>query len=187
QRTANIFAENTAALVSSRQVVIIPSVPAGAYGLRPEVAWNKGVSLDQDMRLFNRQAGLSLEFFRNDFSNQVVTDYENPREIRFYNLEGTSYSNSLQAEWFMHPVKALEMRLAYRFFDVKTTYGNQLLDKPLVARHRGFLNLGYATSNHWHFDYTLTITGQKRLPSTHDNPAAYQLGDYSRSYVLMNA
>lgn len=187
QRTANIFAENTAALVSSRQVVIVPTAAAGAYGLRPEVAWNKGLSLDQDIRLFNRQAGFSVEFFRNDFSNQVVTDYENPREIRFYNLEGKSYSNSLQAEWFMYPLKALEMRLAYRFFDVKTTYGNQLLEKPLVARHRGFLNLGYATPDHWHFDYTFTITGQKRLPSTQDNPEAYRLGNYSESYVLMNA
>ena len=44
QRTANIFAENNSVFVSSRAVIIIPSTANGAYGLKPEVAWNKGIS-----------------------------------------------------------------------------------------------------------------------------------------------
>ena len=86
------------------------------------------------------------------------------------------------------PLSHFEARMAYRFFDVKTTYGDELLQKPLVARHRGFLNLAYNThSGGWHFDYTLNITGQKRLPSTAANPTDYRLPDYSRAYVTMNA
>lgn len=187
QRTANIFAENTAAFASSRIVRIAADHPQQAYGLSPEVAWNSGFSFDQSFRLFHREASFSLEFFRNDFSNQVVVDYENPRELVFYNLDGRSYSNSLQAELRLMPLPHLETRMAYRLFDVKTTYGNMLRQRPLVARHRGFLNLGYAPHGGWHFDYTLNLTGRKRMPSTLGNPEAYQLPDYSPAYVTMNA
>ncbi|SEK70036.1 TonB-dependent receptor [Parapedobacter koreensis] len=189
QRTANIFAENTAALASSRMVRIASANSnANAYGLKPEVAWNTGISVDQSFRLFHREASISAEFFRNNFTNQVVVDYENPRELAFYNLEGQSYSNSLQTELRLMPLPNFEARMAYRFFDVKTTYGNTLLQRPLVARHRGFLNLGYATpSGGWHVDYTLNITGQKRLPSTTANPVEYQVPGHSRTYTTMNA
>lgn len=189
QRTANIFAENTAALASARIVRIAAANTAeNAYGLQPEVAWNTGVSFDQSFRLFNREASFSTEFFRNDFSNQVVVDYENPRELSFYNLDGRSYSNSVQTELRFMPLSHFETRMAYRFFDVKTMYGDELLQKPLVARHRGFLNLAYNThSGGWHFDYTLNITGQKRLPSTAANPVDYQMPDYSKAYMTMNA
>ncbi|MFC3196775.1 TonB-dependent receptor domain-containing protein [Parapedobacter deserti] len=189
QRTANIFAENTAALASSRTVrIMTANAGENAYGLKPEVAWNTGVSVDQSFRLFHREASFSTEFFRNDFTNQVVVDYENPRELSFYNLDGMSYANSLQAEFRFMPLPHLETRMAYRFFDVKTTYEGELQQRPLVARHRGFLNLGYNTHRGgWHFDYTMNITGQKRLPSTAANPTAYRLPNFSRSYVTMNA
>ncbi len=189
QRTANIFAENTAALASSRIVRIAAANTAeNAYGLKPEVAWNTGLSFDQSFRLMHREASFSVELFRNDFTNQIVVDYENPRELAFYNLDGRSYSNSLQTEFRFMPLPHFETRMAYRFFDVKTTYDGQLLQRPLVARHRGFLNLAYAThGGGWHFDYTLNVTGQKRLPSTVANPTEYQLPDFSRAYVTMNA
>ncbi len=189
QRTANIFAENTAALASSR-IVRIAAANTGenAYGLRPEVAWNTGLSFDQSFRLMNREAAFSIEFFRNSFTNQIVVDFENPRELAFYNLDGQSFSNSMQTEFRFMPAPHFEARMAYRFFDVKTTYDGTLLQRPLVARHRGFLNLGYNThSGGWHFDYTLNITGQKRLPSTVANPTEYQLVDFSPTYVTMNA
>src|SRR5690606_17796692 len=57
QRTANIFAENTAALASSRIVRIATATHGeNAYGLKPEVAWNTGLSFDQSFRLMNREA-----------------------------------------------------------------------------------------------------------------------------------
>lgn len=189
QRTANIFAENTAVLASSRIVSVGDgNSRAHAYGLKPEIAWNTGLSFDQDFRVLNRQASFSIELFRNDFINQVVVDFENPQEIAFYNLNGKSFSNSMQAEFRFMPFPHFEARTAYRFFDVKTTYGGDLLQRPLVARHRGFLNLAYNThSGGWHFDYTLNVVGQKRMPYTGSNPAAYRMMDYSKAYVTMNA
>ncbi|MFL5787461.1 MAG: cation transporter [Flavisolibacter sp.] len=186
QRTANIFAENMGLMVSSRQINIIDQVPGKAYGLNPEIAWNKGISIDQKFRLFNKEASVNVDFYRNDFVNQVVVDLENAREVKFYNLQGRSFSNSLQTELNFIPLNNLYIKLAYRLYDVKTTYGNQLLEKPLIAKHRGFANLAYDL-NGWKLDYTINIVGNKRIPSTGANPDPYKLSDYSPSYLTMNA
>jgi hypothetical protein len=136
--------------------------------------------------LFNQDATFSVDYYRNDFTNQVVVDLENAREVRFYNLTGKSYSNSFQAEMSMIPVSKLELRLAYRYFDVNTTYSGGLLQKPFTAKHRAFANLAYDLDG-WKLDYTLNFTGQKRLPSTALNPQAFKLAESSPSYVTMNA
>ncbi|HLO81350.1 MAG TPA: TonB-dependent receptor, partial [Chitinophagaceae bacterium] len=186
QRTANVFVENMGSLVSSRMVSILGAPTGKAYGLDPEVAWNKGISVDQKMKLFNREAMVSVDFFRNDFQNQVVADMEDPRQLKFYNLDGKSYSNSFQVEFTTIPVKNLDVRLAYRWFDVKTTYGTELLQKPFTASHRAFMNLAYEVAG-WKFDYTLNFVGEKRLPSTESNPPQYQFPLVSSAYVTMNA
>ena len=186
QRTANIFAENNGVFASSRQVNIIAPSASGAYGLKPEVAWNKGISIDQKFKLFNRVANVGIDFFRNDFTNQVVVDVEDARQIKFYNLQGKSYSNSFQAEVSFIPIQQFDVKLAYRMFDVKTTYSHQLLQKPLTAQNRAFANLAYET-NGWKFDYTVSYNGKKRLPSTAANPIEYQRLSYSPSFATMNA
>lgn len=186
QRTANIFAENNSVFASARAINILSSAPGKAYGLDPEVAWNKGISVDQKFKLFQQDASFSVDYYRNDFNNQVVVDLEDSRQVKFYNLEGKSYSNSLQAELNITPVEKFDVRLAYRFFDVKTTFGDKLLQKPLTAQNRAFANLAYDI-NGWKFDYTVNYMGNKRIPSTSANPQNYQLSKTSPSYVLMNA
>lgn len=186
QRTANIFAENIGALVSARALILPADYQQNAYGLQPEVSWNKGISLDQQFKLFGRPASFGIDFFRNDFVNQVVVDMEDISSIRFYNLEGKSYANSLQAEWSFAPAEQLDVRMAYRYFAVKTTYGDQLKEKPLTAAHRAFTNIAY-TWKGWKMDYTLQLIGAKRIPPTGENPLQYQMPAYSPAYVTMNA
>lgn len=186
QRTANIFAENTNAFVSSRQLQILSTNTYGAYGLRPEVAWNKGISVDQNFKLFRKQMVLNLDYFRTDFTHQVVVDYEDVNKVSFYNLDGQSYSNSFQAEMYFYPVKFLEWRLAYRFLDVKTTYDGELKSKPLISSHRWFTNFGY-DNHHWRFDATLSFNGSKRIPDTKQNPVMHRMPEYSPQYYLLNA
>lgn len=186
QRTANIFAENASVFVSARQVSIFSAGGGKAYGLKPEIAWNKGISIDQKLKLFGNDATISADYFRNDFTDQVVVDVENARQVKFYNLDGRSYSNSFQVEVNMEPVKRFEVRIAYRYFDVKTTYSGQLLERPLIARDRAFTNLAYTVGG-FKFDYTLTYNGKKRLPNTSANIPVYQLPAYSPPYFLMNA
>lgn len=189
QRTANIFAENLGIFASSREIDFEQLVNNNgtAYGLKPEVSWNTGLTFDQDFFLFGRESGLSLELFHNNFTDQVVVDWEDPTAISFYNLDGKSYSNSLQAEFRFMPAPHFETRMAYRLLDVQTDYNDGRLQKPLTAKHRGFVNMAYNLHSGWSFDYTLNVVGQKRLPSTVDNPIEYQLADYSDAYVTMNA
>jgi hypothetical protein len=186
QRTANIFAENNSVFASARNVLIRSSAIGKAYGLNPEIAWNKGLTVDQKLKIFNRNATWSVEFFRNDFKDQVIVDLENAREVSFYNLDGRSYSNSFQTEFSFEPVRKLNLRLAYRYFDVKTTYDGELLEKALTSKNRGFANLAYDIKG-WKFDYTINYNGRKRIPSTSANPTVYQRNAYSPEYVLMNA
>ena len=186
QRTANIFAENAGLLVSARTINILSASAGKAYGMDPEVAWNKGVSINQQFKLFGRDATAGLDYFRNDFSNQVVVDLEDSRQAKFYNLSGKSYSNSLQAEMNTSPFKDLDVRLAYRWFDVQSTYSGDLLQKPLTALNRAFVNIAYQYKK-WKFDYTLNMIGTKRIPPTTSNPPEFQQAAYSPSYITMNA
>lgn len=185
QRTANILAENSGIMVSSRNLNILSSSISKAYGLDPEVAWNKGVSIDQKFRLFNSEAMLSIDFFRNDFINQVIVDLEKVGQAKFYNLNGKSYSNSFQAELSFLPIKNFDVRLAFRLFDVKATYDGVLLQKPLIASNRAFANLSYGISG-WKLDYTINLVGSKRIPSTQTNPVNFILPESSPNYFTMN-
>ncbi|MBN8685674.1 MAG: TonB-dependent receptor [Chitinophagales bacterium] len=186
QRTANVFAENTSTLVSAREIVFVASTAGKAYGLNPEIAWNKGISVDQRFRLFNREASASVDFFRNDFANQAVVNLEQGNYVFFSDLNGRSFSNSLQLELNAEPLRRFEWRLAYRFFDVRMTYDGVLKQKPFTAKHRAFANLAYNISG-WKLDYTVNLNGAKRIPALQGNPPVYQREMTSPAYWLMNA
>lgn len=191
RRAANIFAENQQLFGSSRQINI-DNAGGEIYGLDPEVAWNYGVSYLQGFNLFNRQGNITLDYYRTDFENQVVVDWENPQEISFYNLDGKSYANSFQVELDYEVVKNVEIRAAYKNYDVKTDYNSGSLQKPLQAKNRFFANVGYETvpkdnGSQWRFDYTLHAVGEQRLPDTSTNPTEYQLEAAAAPYNLMNA
>jgi outer membrane receptor protein involved in Fe transport len=189
QRTANIFAENMSIFASSRTMRIqAENVNSKAYGLNPEVAWNFGLNFSQDFTFKDREGSLSIDFYRTIFENQVVVDLDKTaRAISFYNLAGKSYSNSLQAELNYELARHFDVRLAYRLYDVKTTYHGQLLQRPLVSQHRAFINLAYMTRSRWTFDYTVQWWGRKRLPNTSMNPEQYRLAEFSPAFFLMNA
>lgn len=191
RRAANIFAENQQLFGSSRTIQVQGN-GGNIYGLDPEKAVNFGVSFLQGFNLFDRPGNFSIDFYRTDFENQVVVDWENPREVVFNNLDGKSYANSLQVELNHELLPGFEVRTAYKFYDVKTQYQTGLMQKPMVARNRFFTNLGYNTEakengSQWRFDYTLNVLGEQRLPSTASNPVAFQLGDFVEGYSLMNA
>ena len=191
KRAANIFAENQQLFGSSRQIRLVDD-GGEVYGLDPEDAWNYGVSFLQGFLLTERKGNVTIDFYRTDFKNQIVVDWENPNEISFYNLDGKSVANSFQFEVNYELFKNLDLRTAYKYYDVKTDYQTGLLQKPLQAKHRYFANVGYETTPkdngaQWRFDYTLHTLGEQRLPNTSSNPEQYQLGDYSEPYSLMNA
>ncbi len=181
-RVPNIFAENTGLLVSSREFAVTEK-------LNPEEAWNYGVNFSHDFGLFGRVFTLNAEYYRTDFINQVVTDLEtNPQFAYFYNLDGQSYSNSLQFDLTFQPFDRFDITTAYRLIDVKTTINGKLLEKPLQSRHKAFLNLAYATMfDEWQFDLTAQYNGPGRLPNTASNPEEYRLGETFPSFMIYNA
>ena len=191
KRAANIFAENQQLFGSSREIKISNN-GGNIYGLDPEDAWNYGVSFLQGFTFLDRPGNFTVDFYKTDFKNQIVVDWENPQEIAFYNLEGKSYASSFQVEVNHELLKNLEVRTAYKYYDVRTDYKSGSLQKPIQAQHRYFVNLGYQTpakenGSQWKFDYTLHALGKQRIPSTASYPAQYQLPDYAEPYSLMNA
>jgi outer membrane receptor for ferrienterochelin and colicins len=191
KRAANIFAENQKLFATSR-AINIQSTGGNVYGLDPEVAWNYGVSFLQGFELFGRKADLTLDFYRTDFQNQVVVDYENPYEVNFYNLEGSSFANSFQAEFSLNILERLDFKTAYKFYDVKTQYKSGKLNKPLTSQHRVFANLSFETVKKdkggvWKFDTTFNWFGKQRFSSTVSSPEAYQLPSYSPTISTLNA
>lgn len=190
RRVANIFAENQKFFSSARKINLM-NQSGKIYGLNPEKAWNYGVSFLQGFKLAEREGDISVDFYRTDFQNQVVVDWENPRLVSFYNLEGKSYANSLQAEINYQILKGLNLKVAYKYYDVQTDYTSGKKAQPLQAKHRFFANLAYDTpikqGRQWRFDYTFNRVGEQRLPSTATNPQAYRLSDYTKPYNVMNA
>ncbi len=181
-RVANPIAENTAVLVSSRQLVVNER-------LNPERAWNYGVNLSHDFRLFNRYGSVLIDLYRTDFTNQIVTDLDaNPQQIRFYNLNGASFANTAQIEANYQPIKRLDVKMAYKLYDVRTTINSELRRRPLISRDRALLNVAYATKkDKWKFDFTTQWIGRKRIPDTQISPSEFRLETNSPAYVVLNA
>lgn len=187
QRTANVFTENPVIFVSSRELVL-PANTSGAYGLKPEVSWNYGLNYTWHFKAYTLPVTFSADLYHNRFENQVVVDMDqSARKVVLYNLAGESYSTSAQLQLNLEPVKRMEVRLSYRWYDVKTTYNGQLLQRPYVAGNRGFLNLAYTTRKKWSFDYTLQYTGTKRIPALNENPENLRMPDRSPQFFTMNA
>ena len=190
KRSANIFAENQQLFASSRQINI-NNVNGNIYGLNPEVAWNYGVSYLQKFKLFDKKGDITFDFYRTDFSNQVVVDWENPQAISFYDLNGKSIANSFQLEVNYELAKNLNLRTAFKYFNISTDYKSGNLQKPLQPNNRFFANISYETATkdngaQWKFDFTFNNIGKQRLPNTATNPIQYQLPINSKRYSLLN-
>jgi outer membrane receptor for ferrienterochelin and colicin len=191
KRSANIFTENQQLFATSRQINILSS-GGNIYGLDPEIAWNYGFSYLQGFNLFGRKADITLDYYKTNFTNQVVVDWENPREINFYNLNGKSFANSFQVELNYTIFEGFDLRTAYKFYDVKTDYNSGRLERPLTPQHRLFANIGYrttmkATGAHWKFDTTYNWLSNQRFAATTSNPNQYQLPDRTPTVATLNA
>ena len=190
KRSANVFAENQQLFASSRQINL-NNVGGSIYGLPPEIAWNYGVSFMQKYTVFDKKGDITFDFYRTDFQNKVVVDWENPQEISFYDLVGQSIANSFQVEINYNLAANFNVRMAYKYFDNTTDYKSGNLQKPLQPKNRFFANVSYETplednGSQWKFDTTFNHIWRQRLPDTDSNPIAYQLSAYSNSFELLH-
>ena len=191
KRSANIFAENQQYFASTREFRILGN-GGKIYGLDPEIAWNYGFSYLQGFNIFGRRADVTLYFYRTDFQNQVVVDLENPLRVRFYNLEGESFSNNFQAEFNYNILTHLDLRLAYKYYDVQTDYLDGKKLKPLTPKNRVFANVSFQTHQkengaNWKFDATFNYLGEQRFSSDETYLNTIGLSQFSPSVSTLNA
>jgi outer membrane receptor protein involved in Fe transport len=182
-RTSNVFAENTSVFASSRHFVIEEE-------FKPEVARNYGINFTGDLHIAkNKEIEFGLDFYRTDFINQIVADINsNIDEIRFYNLKGQSYSNSFQVELTAEPINRLEIFSAFRINDVHVTMNDELIEKPLVSKHRALVTISYATEHKkWMIDITNQFIGTSPLPDLSQNPVEFRLDENSPAYYILHA
>jgi outer membrane receptor for ferrienterochelin and colicins len=183
-RVPNFIIDNISLLASSKQW-IAPSET------KPEISWNIGGSLVHEMKIFERKATISLDFYHTRFENQLIIDRdETVNTVVFSNLKNSSFSNSFQTEFSFSPIKNLDIRLAYKFLDVQAKYGNEMRQQVMIPRHRGFVNLAYRSRNkRWEYDFTCSIFSPSRLPIQRDmtNDTLLISDMKSRMYPMINA
>ena len=183
-RVPNFIIDNISLLASSKQW-IAPSET------KPEISWNIGGSLVHEMKIFERKASISLDFYHTRFENQLIVDRDDAiNAIVFSNLKNSSFSNSFQTEFSFSLIKNLDIRLAYKFLDVQAKYGNEMRQQVMIPRQRGFVNIAYITRNkRWEYDFTCSVFSPSRLPIQRDfsNDTLLISDMKSPTYAMINA
>lgn len=158
-RSPHLLAENNYLLASGRQIVIDKP--------EQERAWNYGVATSLYIPIEENTLKINAEYYYTKFGNQSVIDYDSdPRVLHLANLDGKSYSHTLQIDANYPLVRGLELTAAYRYNLVKTTYGGRLMWKPLQSRYKALLSASYKTPlGLWEADATLALNGGGRMPT----------------------
>lgn len=135
--------------------------------VKPEKSWNNGISFIKGFSFFNRKSQLVLDYYRTDFQEQLIVDRDlKENTIVFNNLEGKSFSNAIQVEFSIEPIRNFKIRMAYKYLDVKAEFGGVEQVKVMLPKNRGFINLSYTSRNkRWEFDWTTTFIDKARLPN----------------------
>lgn len=173
-RTPHPLAENVSMMVTGREW-------KEDYGKRffpdQEEAWNYGISTSLVLPLADKELELNAEYYYTDFQHQLVIDHSAERTLEEYlgfienyylvftNLQGQSYSHTLQVDASYPLLEGLTTLVAFRYNDARTTYlDGKLHQRPLTSRYKGLLTLSYKTPlEFWQFDVTAQLNGPGEL------------------------
>ena len=160
-RSPNVVVDNLGMMSTGRRLDIAPD-------LGMESAWTYGGNVTFYIPIgFEDNSYLSLDYFRSDFTSQIIVDQEYDRSaVSIYNLDGPSYTNTWQADFSVEPFERFTVLATFRYTDSKVWLKDKgVVERPLVSRYKGVLNLQYATRmNIWTFDFTAQLNGPSRLP-----------------------
>ena len=116
---------------------------------------------------------ISFDYFRTQFSRQLMVDYEVPgadvnggRDIWFFDSDGRrSYSDNWQVDFNVEPFDRFTVALTGRYTNARQeNYNGALVEKPMLSRFKGVLNLQYKTNlGRWIFDFTASVNGSARV------------------------
>ncbi len=181
-RSVNLFSDNLNYFASSRSFDVI-NPP------KFEEAWNYGLNLTRYFMINGRELSLTADYYRTDFIKQTVVDIDSdPRKVKFYDLNGTSYSNSYQIEAAYELLSDFNVSLAYRYTDVKSTYDGVLSTAPLQSRYKILSTVAWLIRDAGlTIDASFLLNGPGRIPSTAANPIQYQRSESFDPYLNINA
>ena len=164
-RTPHVLAENSYLLTSNRLLTI--------NNIVQEKAWNYGLSAAWRIPIGSRTLELNAEYYYTHFTQQAIIDYDAAvQTLSIHNMEAgdKSRSHTIQIDASYEVIPQLIVTAAWRWNDVKATYGGQLREKPMNSRYKGLLTASYAPGlGKWQFDATLQLNGGGRLPDHFGN------------------
>ena len=132
-----------------------------------EDAWTFGGNVTYYLPFGTGNTYLSVDYFRTQFAQQMVVDYEKLKnEIWFYALDGKrSYTDNIQLDFSVDPIERFNITVTARYTNAMIELeGKGLVEKPMTSRFKGVLNLQYATNlNKWIFDFTASLNGSCRV------------------------
>ncbi|MDR3137303.1 MAG: TonB-dependent receptor [Tannerellaceae bacterium] len=165
-RSPNAISENLGLMATSRRFDL-----TDIDRLDIERAWNFGANLTLTLPLTDeRNAVLSLDYFRTVFQSRFVADIERDRHAVFFYNTGHSSADALQADLTLSPLRGVEVFAAFRYntnhIDYTDGQESVRLEQALISRYRGLVNVSYATPlRKWVIDLTAQLNGPVRLPS----------------------
>ena len=162
-RHANIIADNLGLMSSGRHINLEEEI-------KMEDAWTFGGNITQYFALGESENSyISFDYFRSSFQNQLVVDWDKSaakNEVAVYNCHGRSFTDTYQIDLSIEPFKGFTAIATYRYTNAKVEMDGQgLVDRTLMSKYKGVLNLQYATNlNKWTFDVTGQLNGPAPLP-----------------------
>jgi hypothetical protein len=112
----------------------------------------------------NRLGYVSVDAYHTRFTSQIMADRDaDAQEIRFVQAQNATYASSLQVEANLEVLKGLEVRLAWKGYDVQQLTGGTLQPVALLPTHRVLANAGWKRKQ-LALDLTAQWYGRQRLP-----------------------
>lgn len=181
-RVPNYMIDNISLMATSRNWVIPDTIV-------PEVSWNIGGSIIHEMKWFKRKSTIAVDYYYTFFENQLISDQDkDPALIYFSNIDGLSFSHSFQSELSFTPLVNFDIRLAYKYLDVQSRFGDVVQDRVMIPKHRGFVNFAYRTRNkRWEYDLTCSVFGSSRLPLVELAPGELSTQNQSEVWPMIGA
>lgn len=160
-RTPHLLPEMHYLLASGRHWVGLDSQ------LPQEESWNTGTSMQFSIPVCDKKLELNADYYYTHFLQQVVVDRDaDPFALKFYALNGRSFSHCLQVDATYPFFEGFSLTGAWRMNYVRTTYQDgRLRETPLTSRWKGLLTATYKTPLElWQFDVTCQLNGPGRMP-----------------------
>ncbi len=176
-RTANVITDNIGILTTGRHIEVDgqPATSESFASLnRLEKSLTAGASVTQTFTLGrDNGASISLDYFSTHFYNSVVIDQEwSAAAINVYSTQAPATAHNVQLDFNWTPLTRFDILATVRYTASKMTINRPdgttaWVERPLISRIKGLLNLQYATKFRlWVFDVTAQVNGPQRIPST---------------------